>query len=281
MKKPILKTNKSSEIDRVVLEHIKVPQNPPEMILVVGPCRTGTTALGNVFARLGLISYMQPIKSMRRAVEEGAPVIDWTIDQQQRVVFSKETLGAKTESEFFDPVQELLKVGYQARKIHLIGTCRESRATLGSWVQMWGNIPMSGFVESYQLIEKIMKRAQKLGVRTTHYVQEAIGTNNPDLVLERLLDRVKVTLPSQNTRAADWKTGAIFGEENSKTVFFDVPPNRFVAGVKESQSYHFKLLLAQLTAKQDEVLRNKGVYQIYSRFVKKCENDLGITILED
>lgn len=278
MKQKILKTNRSQEIDKVVLRHIHVPANPPELILVVGPCRTGTTALGNVFARLGLISYMQPIKSMRRAVEEGAPIVDWTIDKEAKVVFSKETLGAKTEAEFFDPVAELLKVGYPAKKIHLIGTCREPRATLGSWVQMWGNVPMSGFVESYKLIEKIMKRSQKLGVRTTHYVQEAIGTNNPDLVLDRLFKRSSL---KAGGHAADWKGGAVFGQDDSKAVFFDRPPDRFVAGVKESQSYHFKLLISQLTAGQDAALRKEGIYEIYSRFAKKCEEDLGITILEN
>lgn len=280
MQQKIIKSERSDEIEKVTATHIHLPKDPPEMVLVCGPCRTGTTALGNVFASLGLVSYMQPIKSMRRAVEEGASIVDWTIDSGLGTVFSKETIGAKTEAEFFDPVEKLLELGYPANKIHLIGEFRDPRATLGSWVSMWGAIPLEGFVESFRLTDRMMKNAKARGVKTTHYVMEATATNDADLVLKRLINRTPVSV-GVNDHPADWTKNPVFGESGSKVVFFDQPPERFVAGVKESTSYHYKLLLADLTREQDDALRRSGVYDLYRDFTKACEIDLGISIIEE
>ena len=280
MKQTILKAKDSERVSSIIVDHIHVPEEPPEMILVVGPCRTGTTALGNVFARFGIISYMQPIKSMRRAVEEGQIITDWTIDSAASVIFSKETLGAKTEAEFFDPIEELQRVGYPLDKIHLIGTCRDPRATLGSWVEMWGKVPMSGFVESFKLIDRILDRAENLGMNMTHYVQEAIGTNEPQLVIDRLLKRIQFPRRLSVATGADWKVGPAFGDQGSNIVFFDEPPVRFVKGVKEGDSYHFRLLIAHLTESQEKLLRQERIDNIFEKFAIRCEKDLGIQILE-
>ncbi len=280
MTSPIKKTYHSAEIASVTKDNIRVLGDEPDMILIVGPCRSGTTALSNVFARAGIVSYMQPIKSMRRAVEEVQPIAPWVIDGNLGKVLSKETLGAKTEAEFFDPIEELEKINYPLDRIHLIAICREPRATLGSWVDMWGNVPISGFIESYRLLDHITRRAKQRGIRTTHYVQEAIGTNDPEVVISRVLSRAGVSIPDVNADAADWKHGPAFGAKDSNIAFFDSPPEKFVKGVKEFGGYRFRLLVAQLTKKQDDAIRDGGLYDIYKDFVQRCEQELGLTILE-
>jgi len=96
--------------------YINIPANPPNLLVIVGPCRTGTTALANTFAKAGIDVYMQPIKSARRAAEDTEKVIPWDISGEKgNFVVSKETLGPKLPSEFFNPMHGLFyykKEGY-------------------------------------------------------------------------------------------------------------------------------------------------------------------------
>jgi hypothetical protein len=281
MLSPVLPAKQSERLAAVIKEHVQIPRDPPNVVLIVGPCRVGTTALSNLFARQGIPAYMQPLKSMRRAVEAGEAITDWAIDDGEDFVVSKETLGPKTAAEFFDPVTELTKIGYPPDKIQVIGICREPRSTLASWVSMWGRIPINGFIKSFQLINQIMVNAKQGGVKTTYYVQEAIAANEPQTVVEKLFTRVGIkTNPQKSRGLTDWKSGAVFGETGSNVVFFDSPPPRFIKGVKEEGGYRFRLLVTQLTEEQEKVLRKNKVYDLYEKFVRECEKDLQIQILE-
>ncbi|MBU1131423.1 hypothetical protein KJ840_04790, partial [Patescibacteria group bacterium] len=87
---------------------IIIPTNPPRLIIIAGPCRVGTTALSNIFAKSGITAYMQPIKSARRATEEREKAVPWIIKSEELAVV-KETIGPATDAEFFDPVKILLE----------------------------------------------------------------------------------------------------------------------------------------------------------------------------
>ncbi len=284
MAKRVFTTRNPEEFQAVTRDHIFVRDDPPEMVLVVGPCRTGTTALSNVFARAGVVSHMQAIKSMRRAYEEGQPIVDLIIDSPD-MILEKETLGLKTEAEFFDPVSEFIERGYPADKIHLIGICREPRATLASWVKSWGElgkrVPFGGLVDSFQLVNQIMDQAKEKGVRTTYYVQEAIAANEPAEVVKKIFNRTNVALGSNGIDLVDWRNGPVFGEPGSNIVFYDEPPPNFVAGVVKGKGYGYKVLLAELSQYQENLLRDEGVLDIYKKFARGCERDLGVKILED
>src|SRR3989344_735260 len=97
---------------------IIIPLSPPRLIVIVGPCRTGTTALANVFSKAGLTVYMQPVKSAGRAKESKQEIIPWRM-KEEYIAVVKETLGAKIEAEFFDPVEILLNLGYPKEKLIL------------------------------------------------------------------------------------------------------------------------------------------------------------------
>lgn len=288
MLSPILSARRAENLASVARDHIQIPDNPPKMVLIVGPSRTGTTALSNVFARLGVPAYMQPIKSMRRAVDMAENVINWEVDRYASLVVSKETLGPRTEAEFFDPAEELLKIGYPEDKIYIIGVLREPRATLASWVSMWGKVPMQGLIKSYQLIDHILSNAQRRGEKVTYYVHEAISANDPGVVTGKLFERVGISivenvhLPREERLSdfVDWRSGPIFGESGSNIIFFDSPPGRFIKGVKEGKGYHFRYLVAELTEGQEKALRENGIYEIYKKFASECERNLQIPILE-
>lgn len=280
MKSHVTPARNPEIVNSVARKHIQIPDNPPEMLLIIGPCRVGTTALSNSLSRLGFTAYMQPIKSMRRAAEEEEPVTDWKIDGEQSYVISKETLGPKTEAEFFNPLEILLELGYPAHKLHLIGICREPRSTLGSWVRMWNKVPINGFIKSFQLTNEIIDQAQKCGINTAYYVHEAIGANNPDMVLDRLIKKMAIPIKKRSLNPAKWTSGPAFASAGSNIALFDNPPDRFITGVKEGTSYHYRLLLAELSAQQDEAIKENKIYEIYEKFAVNCEKNLNISILE-
>lgn len=258
------------------LDRIHIPDNPPSLILIAGPCRSGTTALGNVFAHAGYISYMQPIKSIRRAIEEGTEVPEFKIDASQTVIVSKETFGAKTESEYFDPVEILLKAGYPKEKIHLIMMMREPASTLTSWTWMWDEVLMDGFIRSYRESDGILRNAKALGVATTSYVHEAIRDNSSGLVVERLFNRTFGNVEVANS-SVDWSKGPNF-ESDKKVRFFDEPPERFVHAVKTWGGYEYRALKSELLLNEVVKLKEEGIFKIYNDFLQRCKLDLGIDI---
>lgn len=259
-----------------VFERIHISENPPNLVLIAGPCRSGTTALSNVFAHAGYISYMQPIKSIRRAIEESVAAPEFNIKSGQKTIVSKETFGAKTASEYFDPVEILLKAGYPKEKIHLIAMMREPTSTLTSWTWMWEEVLMNGFIKAYRQTDSVLQNARSLGVATTSYVHEAIRDNNSELVIERLFNRIFGKVETVKS-SVDWSREPNF--ENDKRVkFFDEPPERFVHAVKTWGGYEYRALKSELTPGQIVRLKNEGVFNIYNDFFQACKLDLGIDI---
>jgi len=261
-----------------VLSRLHFPKNPPQLIIVAGPCRVGSTALSNVFARRGLVSYMQPIKSIRREIEEGLGTTEWRVNNSEQIVLSKETFGARSESEFFDPVDILLRAGYPKDKIHLIGIIREPESTLTSWTWMWNEVLMEGFIRAYQDTLEMMTRSERLGIETTYYVHEAIRDNDPGLVVNSLFKRVlPEDLRSETGSVVKWENGPNF-DQASEVKFFDSPPERFVHAVKTWGGYKFKDLVPELTKEQVRVLEKEGVNKVYDEFRSNCQRNLGIKI---
>jgi hypothetical protein len=262
-----------------VLENIIIPQDPPYMVLILGPCRVGTTALSNVFARAGCEAYMQPIKSMRRALENQEKVVAWNIASGQSFVVSKETLGVKTEAEFFNPLETLLQAGYPPERLHLIPIVREPETALASWIRMWGEVfSIQRFTQAYQMTAAIKDLAQVTGIAVTPYVHEAIRANEPKTVVEKLFARIHTNSLGFSRNLVDWSNGVIFGEPGSNIVFFDNPPPPFIEGVKEWGGYVYRELTPTLDQAQVDALKASGINKVYDTFVRECEQVLSLTI---
>ncbi|MFH1968487.1 MAG: hypothetical protein ABIJ84_03820 [bacterium] len=166
---------------------IIIPIKPPKLIVIVGPCRTGTTALANVFAKAGLMVYLQPIKSARRAKEAKEKIIPWEVKEKD-VAVVKETIGAQTKAEFFDPIKILLDIGYPKEKLVLIPVVRDASKTLASWREMWSDLDLKKFAKSYELILDIKNQARTIGIKTIPYVHEAIRDNSSYIVIQKLIE---------------------------------------------------------------------------------------------
>jgi hypothetical protein len=262
----------------LVIEDIHIPQDPPFLTLIIGPCRAGTTALSNVFARTGHEAYMQPIKSMRRSLEEDTAKVSWTISNKNDLIVSKETLGPNTRAEFFNPVKVLLKAGYPADKLHVITIMREPLATLTSWTWMWDKVSLEGFIAAYNLTSQIRKNVRENGIAHTTYVHDVIRKRKSSRVIKRLFERINPKLLIYSENLTNWTSGPTFGKDEYNVGFFDEPPPRFIKGVQDWGGYQYKKLTPDLPEEQVNALKNAGVIDLFREFVKACEEELGFKV---
>ncbi len=251
----------------------------PRLILLCGPCRTGTTALSNVFVRAGIESHMQPIKSMRRARSGGEVVVPWKIvNNSSGVIFSKETLGESDPSEFFDPVSDLLDVGYPQDKIEVVLILRDPRQTLTSWKRMWPAAQVQKLREAFLLTDDIWRSCLSLEVRHSVMVHEAIRDNPPETVATRLFHRLE--LIDSTGHISDWREAPRFGDQdprNSHLKFYDSPPETFIDGVRNRGGYKYE----DLPVPEQDATECQGypeLFTLYESFRRECEHDLDITI---
>ncbi|GIK83547.1 MAG: hypothetical protein BroJett025_01690 [Patescibacteria group bacterium] len=263
------------------LKHIEVGKNPPFLVCIIGPNRSGTTALSELFARLSIPNYLQPIKSIRRAIEEKDAIPTFALKQGIPLAIVKETFGSKKESEFFNPIETLIAAGYPPERIHLIAMLRNPEMTLTSWNRIYqSNVNTQGLVRAIQETDNIVQAAKAQGIMVTHYVHEAIRDNDAQKVATALFKRIGITLPQERvSHAVDWTTGPRFGSTQSTDIFFDQPPEIFVQGVKERPGYQFDhKQQVNVTKEQRELLRTAGTYQIYNKFKAATKKDINLKI---
>jgi len=261
----------------ITKKEIKIPKNIPNLIIIVGPCRVGTTALANIFSKVGLTVYMQPIKSARRAKEAGEKIVQWKI-LEGNIVVAKETLGPKTEAEFFDPIKILLKAGYPKEKLILIPIIRDSRKTLASWRSMWISLNLEKFVQTYKLVLEIKNKAESMGIKTIPYVHEVTRDQSSYAVIRKLFKKIGLK-KSISKNVIDWTKGRKFGKD-SNLKFYDAPSDRFVKEVKSWETYKYQEEPYLQLSSSDEVFikKNKVLEDIYEEFRKGCQKALGLKI---
>ncbi len=266
-----------------IKKYINIPNNPPNLLVIAGPCRTGTTALANTFAKAGINVYMQPIKSARRAIEDTDKVIPWDISEENgSFVVSKETLGPKTPAEFFNPIQILLEAVYPKDKLSFVPIIRDPRKTLPSWRQMWNLVDQKSFLETYKLTLKIKKYAESNGIKTIPYVHEVIRDQNPDDVMSALFSKLNLQEKlSQNL--SRWGIDYQFAKKDSADShckFYDVPPERFIKDVREWGGYQFKEEPELFLSQEDTLfLKNRQeLKKIYEIFRQECQKSLDLNI---
>lgn len=252
----------------------------PRLILLCGPCRTGTTALSNVFVRAGIESHMQPIKSIRRAkANENGESIQWIIQNNSSgIIFSKETFGESHFSEFFNPIDDLLMIGYPREKIEVILILRDPRQTFASWKRMWGEAKIENLKKAFILTDEVRQSCSVSQIPYSVLVHEAIKDNRPEEVVSKLFCRLG--LYDSSVSLIDWQDTPRFGDndpQNSHLLFYDSPPEKFIEGVRNRRSYLFQELQV---AQQDnaECEACSDLFEVYDLFRVLCEKNLNIAI---
>lgn len=221
------------------LKHLNLPNvdgdGLPQVIIIAGPCRTGTGALATALNRSEIVraAHIQPHKTVRRntysliltgqAINYERLTLDIEPGPHFEVV--KETLGPKTPAEFFNPLLPLIKAGYPPRKLTFVPTFRDPLETFDSTVRMWGMdyITPASVNRSFIWTAQVVEMARKVGIPVVPYVLELLKNHQSRTVMEALSPLVGV--PYQD-KLVEW------GENDAyeTTVSYEIPPHKFIDG---------------------------------------------------
>lgn len=143
-----------------VVNHILVDDfsNLGNFIVLISPCRSGSSAILEAFSRIVENSYYQPIKDLIRF---GKP--DLRLDEIVRgSVFIKETFGPlRLIESTFNPIQILIEAGVPENKIRTIVLFREPLETFSSWVDFYEDVDINmfenAFMHTFNMIDYLEK----------------------------------------------------------------------------------------------------------------------------
>lgn len=149
---------------------IALSYNDPEVVLIWGRCRVGTTAIANVFGRAGLPTYYQPIKTWLRydLLDLDLPPLDLSLEK--RIVI-KETSGPFSLAGcLMDPLKALLMSGVAPSRISLVIVERSPLASWESWLTKWRSELheaelLRNFILSAMNRKRVEATARRAGVR--------------------------------------------------------------------------------------------------------------------
>ena len=140
------------------------PEPPRRVILMISPCRSGSTVLLRPFGYSGIPSFFQPIKNALRWRLEGREK-PW-LPPREDVVFLKETFGPfLAEETAFDPLAELCASGVDPTRLHLVLLQRDPGAVWSSWCEYWeGRTSKALFERAFAACGAVCRTAERLGI---------------------------------------------------------------------------------------------------------------------
>lgn len=259
---------------KITKQDVKFSDELPELILLCGPCRSGTTALSNIFVQAGIESHMQPLKSIRRAKAIGEQIPTWELTGKNDIAHTKETFGEKEESEFFNPVEILLNLAYPAEKLKVIVMLRDPAQIFTSWERLYGeSVKRENLARAFFLTDKVRTFCKNNDIKVIPYVHEAIKYNHPRLVAFRLFQKLGLAFSDD---FVNWQEKPKFGDKNlsnSHLHFYDSPPKNFIEGVRDWGGYTYR----HYNITSSNHLPHK-MHQIYESFRKECSLLLNLQI---
>jgi hypothetical protein len=232
-------------MNQEILSRIQLPsENHPRLIIVCGPCRTGTGALATVLGRAEEVTgvHIQPLKAFGRKFiqshgKKSSTPLEFLKDALEiksgdHVEIIKETLGPNPSSpaEFINPLALLLKKGFPKQNIALIPTNRHPLDTVTSWKIMWqypdlDSFPFSGFNQSFQQTLAITQEALKLGIKVIPFSLELLRDFTSLTTTQAIFQQADLTF---SPSVIKW------GDEDAywtKSIKYDLPPKRWIKGV--------------------------------------------------
>jgi len=168
--------------------NINILGTPENVILILSPCRSGSSALLNAFAMAGFTSTFQPLKaSIRRSVLGDKTPVDIEINSSTLVI--KETLGPYFPEEVhYNPLKTLTDK-FNVKNLALITLLRNPDDCYNSWEKSFGN--KSGysfstdlFNQAYQVVLAAYLEARAANIPASAIKSEDIG--NRDILAKAL-----------------------------------------------------------------------------------------------
>lgn len=263
----------------------------PSTILMISPCRSGSTSYLRVFSASGIESHYQPIKAILRSLMQNG---EWEFCVPDRCdLFIKETLGPYTRLEStLEPLKILLEAGYPVDKIRIICLARDPLSTLASWLNMFSHnrektTLFKNFILAYKSIQQLQEDAQALGISVYCYVHEAIRDNNPSLVIRTLFEKLGITFTPQ--AIGGWQSLPQFGSPESRVIFSMEPliywGNEFHLSITNAQALQYipknrKIPEDLICFNWQETMLENKIWDIYNNIREECIKWLDLPIEE-
>ena len=196
---------------------------PDRVLLLVCPCRSGSTILLRAFGHAGLPAYFQPIKNARRWQYEGHDRPWYPPDvAHDQAIFLKETFGPfHREETSYDPLAELLGSNLPAERIALVVLLRDPAAVWASWRHYWeGRTSPDVFAQAWAAPQRCVETASAAGVPSYAMLYEDL-CQHPQAELSALFARMGRVFPLDALEDWDRKPG--FGAAGSGVFMPDEP----------------------------------------------------------
>ncbi len=277
-------------IENVIAKQTHINNEIKNVIVGIGPTRSGTTLFLRIFAEIGIHSWYQPFKAILRGFEHNHKV-DFTIDNPDfDTVFIKETLGPYTQNEAsLNSIKVLLNAGVDKEKIKLITLVREPYSAVASSILHFSKFKereeiINISLKCYDSIFSINQFAKKKGIQTNSFVYETWNKNNPLDILTKLF--AKMGMPIIKEKLTNWKT--LESLDENKYIHNLYEPDfyhhtDFSYRIKKSNNISFSSrtennIKTSLTPNEIERVKNSSAIDIYDYFRHQTELDLKVKI---
>ncbi|AVL51720.1 sulfotransferase family protein [Roseobacter denitrificans] len=196
---------------------------PERVLLLVCPCRSGSTILLRAFGHAGLPAYFQPIKNACRWRYEGQEH-PWSppVCSKDHAIFMKETFGPfHLEETTYDPLSELLATNLSADRIALVVLLRDPAAVWASWRYYWAQrTSYEVFAQAWAACQRSVQRASMARVPAYALSYDDL-CRNPAFELSALFAAIGREFPSDALKGWDRKPG--FGAAGSGVMLPNEP----------------------------------------------------------
>ncbi len=261
------------------------PELAPGIILVISPCRSGSTILLRVFSALGVESHFQPMKTALRWSLLGHDR-HWSIQPNSGTrIMVKETLGPFVDAGCsFNPLQVLLEAGFPRAKLHVVILARDPLRTWASWYRFWPHrAPVANMIMSFRTTRQIQEQTKALGIASTCLVYDVFRDHPAESVFMRLCQRLD--LEYSPLAIQGWEALPGFGEPGSNIVLPE-EPEQFVTpgihdGVKKATRFAYadnEQALAAIRPSDLEAIARSDLAAIYESWCTESADHLQLQV---
>lgn len=263
-----------------ILKYLRIPDDElPPLTVILGPCRSGTTALLRAAAATGHRAYFQPLKRIIRQLSVGGSATQFELPPSGDRIVIKETFGPFLLVEArFDPVMLLTARGYPKELITVLVMVREPGQMYLSWQRLYrssrefGGVDVRVYSAAVRHTLACYQAACDAGITATAFVPDGMAEAGEHVVLAAIFQRCGLRFGPE---AVDWQAS---GQQLDSVIERDSEPEPFrVPGALDTirRSAGYRLLPPPSAEMSDtmptEVIALRGTYDM---FRAQCAADL-------